>query len=74
MLGCTHYPFVRHLIEKNLPSAAVFDGAEGTAREARRRIEAAGLARECTEQGRIEFLSSKSDETADMYRKFLEIK
>lgn len=74
VLGCTHYPFVRHLIEKNLPSAAVFDGAEGTAREARRRIEAAGLARECTEQGRIEFLSSKSDETADMYRKFLEIK
>ena len=74
VLGCTHYPFVRHLIEKNLPGTAVFDGAEGTAREAKRRIEAAGLSCERTEEGIIEFLSSKSDETTDMYRKFFEIK
>ena len=74
VLGCTHYPFVRHLIEKNLPGAAVFDGAEGTAREAKRRIDAAGLSREENERGSIEFLSSKSDETAGMYKKFLQIK
>lgn len=74
VLGCTHYPFVRHLVEKNLPGTAVFDGSEGTAREAKRRIEAAGLSCERNERGEIEFLSSKSDETADMYKKFLKIK
>ncbi len=74
VLGCTHYPFVRHLIERNLPGTAVFDGSPGTAREAKRRIEAAGLATEGIEEGRIEFLSSKSGETADMYKQFLKIK
>ncbi len=74
VLGCTHYPFVRHLIEKNLPGTVVFDGSEGTAREARRRIDASGLLSDRTERGKVEFHSSKSDETADMYRKFLEIK
>ena len=74
VLGCTHYPFALHLIEKNLPGTAVFDGACGTAREAKRRIDAAGLAAERTEAGRIEFFSSKSGETADMYKNFLKIK
>ncbi len=73
VLGCTHYPFVRHLIEKNLPGTAIFDGAEGTAREALRRIEAAGLATDRKERGKIEFLSSKSGETAEMYERFLGI-
>ncbi len=73
VLGCTHYPFARRLIEKNLPGAAVFDGAEGTAREAKRRIYAAGLASDRTDGGSIEFLSSKSQETALMYRKFFEM-
>ena len=74
VLGCTHYPFVRHLIKRSLHGTAVFDGSEGTAREAKRRIEAAGLSCQRTERGKIEFLSSKSGETADMYKKFLEIK
>lgn len=73
VLGCTHYPFVRSLIEKNLPDTALFDGAEGTAKEAKRRIEAAGLLSDRAEKGIIEFLSSKSG-TADMYRKFFEMK
>ncbi len=46
VLGCTHYPFVRKAIEKIAgPKVKLFDGAEGTAREMKRRIEAAGLLR-----------------------------
>ncbi len=73
VLGCTHYPFARRLIEKNLPGTAVFDGAEGTAREAKRRIDAAGLSSVRDGRGSVEFLSSKSGETAEMYRKFFEM-
>lgn len=44
VLGCTHYPFVadiiRHIVGENI---ALYDGGEGTARETRRRLEAAGL-------------------------------
>ncbi len=44
VLGCTHYPFVRRQIQEILgPQTRIFDGAEGTARELKRRIEEAGL-------------------------------
>lgn len=42
--GCTHYPFVADQIEAALGGGTrVFDGANGTAREMRRRLFAAGL-------------------------------
>jgi glutamate racemase len=42
--GCTHYPFVADQIEEALGGGTrVFDGANGTAREMRRRLFAAGL-------------------------------
>lgn len=75
VLGCTHYPFVRGLIERYLPNTAVFDGGEGTAREAARRIRAAGLER-CPptgELGRISFISSKGDDAERLYRRFFEM-
>ncbi|MQN01872.1 MAG: glutamate racemase [Lachnospiraceae bacterium] len=41
--GCTHYPFVKDQIETALGGGTrVFDGANGTAREMRRRLFAAG--------------------------------
>ncbi len=44
VLGCTHYPFVSRQIQEILgPDTALLDGAPGTARETRRRLEAAGL-------------------------------
>ncbi|MCR5388422.1 MAG: glutamate racemase [Lachnospiraceae bacterium] len=46
VLGCTHYPFVRSTIEKLAgPGVKIFDGANGTAKEMKRRIEEAGLLR-----------------------------
>lgn len=44
VLGCTHYPFAAKVIGDILgPSTALLDGGDGTARETRRRLEAADL-------------------------------
>ncbi len=51
VLGCTHYPFVRKAIAKVLgPEIEIYDGAEGTARELKRRMEVAGIL--CTDEKR----------------------
>lgn len=43
VLGCTHYPFAAGMIKKVLgKKAKIFDGAEGTAREMKRRLEVIG--------------------------------
>lgn len=44
VLGCTHYPFISEEIQKILgENVMLFEGGPGTARETKRRIEAAGL-------------------------------
>ena len=52
VLGCTHYPFVKKVISRILGTKTeLLDGSLGTARETRRRLEAAGLLR--TGEGEI---------------------
>ena len=47
VLGCTHYPFVKKTVARILgEETELLDGSLGTARETRRRLEAAGLLRE----------------------------
>jgi len=44
VLGCTHYPFVKRNIRNILgPGTEILHGGQGTARETKRRLEAAGL-------------------------------
>ena len=46
VLGCTHYPFAAGTIRRVLgEDVALLDGGDGTARETKRRLEAAGLLR-----------------------------
>lgn len=46
VLGCTHYPFLKESILKVLGTdTEIFDGADGTARECRRRLAEADLLR-----------------------------
>ena len=46
VLGCTHYPFAADAIRRIAgEKVALYDGGEGTARETRRRLEAAGQLR-----------------------------
>ena len=64
VLGCTHYPFVRGMIQKVLGKGAVlFDGGAGTARETRRQLEERKLLNPSEEQGKVVFENSAKEET-----------
>lgn len=63
VLGCTHYPFARDLIQEILgKDVVIFDGGEGTAREMSRRLTEAGLANPSQEKGTVIFENSSKDE------------
>lgn len=63
VLGCTHYPHVREIIERHIsPSVKIFDGGEGTARETRRRLTEADLLCPITQTGVIEIYNSSNDQ------------
>lgn len=63
VLGCTHYPFARRLIEnivgKEIP---IIDGGLGTTKEIRRRIDAIGLLSDSREKGEVEIYNSLNDD------------
>ena len=60
VLGCTHYPFAKNVIQKLLgENTVLLDGGEGTARETKRRLELAGLLRQGS--GEVIFENSSGD-------------
>ena len=64
VLGCTHYPFAEAVISQILGEGTLLlDGGEGTARQTRRRLAAAGLLYEGEETGivRIEHSGENAD-------------
>lgn len=76
VLGCTHYPFAKALIQEILGNdVLVFDGGEGTAREMKRRLAEADLLNPSDEQGTIIFENSLEDniEKIALCRRLLEM-
>ena len=66
VLGCTHFPFASHAMERLLgPTVAVLDGGDGTARETRHRLEAAEL----LENGRGELVIENSLGTEEILKR-----
>ncbi len=63
VLGCTHYPFVKGAVQRYFgESTRIFDGGEGTAREAKRRIYESGLeSGSDADTPEIEFISTSGD-------------
>ena len=60
VLGCTHYPFADRVIARVLgEDVALLDGGDGTARETKRRLEAAGLLR--SGEGSVTIENSSND-------------
>jgi glutamate racemase len=56
VLGCTHYPFLRRVIEEVAgPGVDVIDPATAVARELRRRLQTDGLLRHASDSGTEEF-------------------
>jgi glutamate racemase len=65
VLGCTHYPFLRPLIEDVAgPGVDVIDPAMAVARELRRRLEAADLLNRAEQAGSERFFTTGSVEVA----------
>lgn len=59
VLGCTHYPFLRRPIESLVgDQVAIIDTGSAVARQLRRRLESAGLAREDDRPAHARFWSS----------------
>lgn len=62
VLGCTHFPFARKSIARAIGKPVQFyDGAEGVARETRRRLAARDLLNGQTAQGRVNLTNSRPD-------------
>ena len=72
VLGCTHYPFVRRLIDEVLGGGVrFFDGGPGTARQLRKRLAEQGLLAAEGQAGQVTFASSKDDPAElELYREF----
>ena len=63
VLGCTHYPFARKVIQQIVgENVTIFDGGAGTAREMRRRLAAAGLLNPSGTPGTVTFENSLATE------------
>ena len=75
VLGCTHYPFAKEMIQKILgEEVVVFDGGEGTARELKRRLTEADLLNPSEEVGKVEFQNSlKDDKKIQLCQQLLQI-
>lgn len=59
VLGCTHYPFIRPLIEEVAgPSVEIIDPATPVARELRRRLERAALLNDSVAAGTEQFVTT----------------
>lgn len=66
VLGCTHFPFASHAMERLLgPRVPVLDGGDGTARETLHRLEAADL----LEKGTGQLILENSLGTQDILRR-----
>lgn len=70
VLGCTHYSFIKRQIRQIMgPEIPLFDGAAGTARELKRRLEVGALLSDSHQNGTVVFHSSvKTEETLSLYR------
>lgn len=65
VLGCTHYPFVRPLIEKLVgPDVALVDTGAAVARHLKHRLEALKLCAPQAAEGSVEFWSNSLDAKA----------
>ena len=63
VLGCTHYPFARKVIQQIVgENVTIFDGGAGTAREMRRRLADAGLLSPSGTAGTVTFENSLATE------------
>lgn len=72
VLGCTHYPLATENLTKVLGNVKFFDGAKGTVRQLKRKLEENDLLNEQKEKYTITFLDS-SNKKEEKRQRFFEI-
>lgn len=74
VLGCTHFPFASAGIGRAFnDKVALFDGAEGTARELKRRLKEKNLLREAGESGSVLIENSLGEEKINLSKRLLSL-
>lgn len=58
VLGCTHYPFVKNEIKKEMPNSVLLDGSLGVANEVKRQLENNNLLNNSDEKGKVYIVNS----------------
>jgi glutamate racemase len=71
VLGCTHFPLLRGAIQRAAGDIKLFDGGEGAAREAKRRLEKNDLLSDAGE-GSVKFMSSLEGKE-ELYKKLFKM-
>jgi glutamate racemase len=71
VLGCTHFPLLRDAIQRTAGDIKLFDGGEGAAREAKRRLEQNNLLSD-NGDGSVEFMSSLEGKE-ELYKKLFKM-
>ena len=72
VLGCTHYPLIREVIQKHFPGVSVYDGGFGTAKQTKRRREERGLLSDRKSGGKVEIFNSRNtEEILELSRRLL---
>lgn len=72
VLGCTHYPLIREVIQKRLPGVFVYDGGFGTAKQTKRRLAERGLLSDRESGGKVEIFNSRNtEEILELSRRLL---
>ena len=65
VLGCTHYPLIRDIIQKFVPNAKLLDGSLGVALEVKHQLTINNLLNTRESFGNIEIVNSKDDTLVD---------
>lgn len=72
VLGCTHYPLIREVIQKHFPGVSVYDGGFGTAKQTKRRLAERGLLSDRESGGKVEIFNSRNtEEILELSRRLL---
>lgn len=76
VLGCTHYPFVREVIQEIVGEHVdIIDGSEGTVRELKRRLEESNIESELKDKGTLTIFNSLDDKNIlELSKKLIENK
>ena len=65
VLGCTHYPLIKDIIQSIIPNAKLLDGSLGVANEVKRQLTINNLLNTKSALGKIEIINSKDSALVD---------